>query len=97
MHAPGIWSYLRKLKRLLRMNKLSPGLRRVIVGIVGIVVLIIGVAMMILPGPAFIMIPLGLAILGTEFYWARCWLRKFGRLLKEARARLRRRKFRSEF
>ena len=32
--------------------------------------------MIVLPGPAFVVIPLGLAILGLEFAWARVWLRK---------------------
>jgi len=30
----------------------------------------------VLPGPAFVVIPIGLAILGVEFAWARAWLRK---------------------
>jgi tellurite resistance protein TerC len=38
-------------------------------------VLAIGVALIVLPGPAFVVIPLGLAILGLEFAWARLWLR----------------------
>jgi len=40
------------------------------------VVWAIGVALLVLPGPAFVVIPLGLAILGLEFAWARVWLRK---------------------
>ena len=32
--------------------------------------LVIGIAMIVLPGPAIIVIPAGLAILGTEFLWA---------------------------
>ena len=51
-------------------------IRRIAVAIVGGVVLVIGVAMIVLPGPAFIMIPAGLAILGLEFAWARVWLKK---------------------
>jgi len=39
-------------------------------------VLAIGVALIVLPGPALVVIPLGLAILGVEFAWARRWLRK---------------------
>jgi tellurite resistance protein TerC len=39
-------------------------------------VLAIGVALIVLPGPAFVVIPLGLAILSAEFAWARHWLRK---------------------
>lgn len=43
---------------------------RLIVFVVGITVLLLGVAMIVLPGPAFVVIPLGLAILATEFVWA---------------------------
>jgi hypothetical protein len=45
--------------------------RRVIVSVVGATVLLIGIALLVLPGPAFIVIPLGLAILATEYAWAR--------------------------
>jgi hypothetical protein len=34
-------------------------------------VLVAGVAMIVLPGPAVLVIPLGFAILATEFPWAR--------------------------
>src|SRR5580765_4998888 len=50
--------------------------RRVIVSVVGATVVLIGIALLVLPGPAFIVIPLGLAILATEYAWARRWLRK---------------------
>jgi len=50
--------------------------RRIAVAVVGGTVLAIGVALLVLPGPAFVVIPLGLAILGAEFAWARLWLRK---------------------
>ena len=46
-------------------------LRKLIIAIVGGTVLLIGVALIVLPGPAFIVIPIGLAILATEFAWAR--------------------------
>ncbi len=49
--------------------------RRVVVFVIGSTVLLIGIAMVVLPGPAFIVIPLGLAILATEFVWAKDWLR----------------------
>jgi len=45
--------------------------RKVVVAIVGMAVLIAGVALIVLPGPAFVVIPAGLAILATEFLWAR--------------------------
>ena len=49
--------------------------RRVVVFVIGSTVLLIGIAMVVLPGPAVIVIPLGLAILATEFVWAKDWLR----------------------
>ena len=44
--------------------------------VIGFTVLLIGIAMIVLPGPAIVIIPLGLAILGTEFIWARILLKK---------------------
>lgn len=43
--------------------------------VVGMTVLLIGIALLVLPGPAFVVIPIGLAILATEYAWARRWLR----------------------
>ena len=54
--------------------------RRVIVSVVGATVLLIGIALLVLPGPAFIVIPVGLAILATEYAWARRWLKKARRM-----------------
>ncbi len=45
--------------------------RRVVVIVSGFTVLVVGIAMIVLPGPAVVVIPLGLAILATEFIWAR--------------------------
>jgi len=47
---------------------------RVIILVVGFTVMLIGVVMLVTPGPAFVVIPAGLAILATEFAWARRWL-----------------------
>jgi len=48
--------------------------RRFAIGVIGVSVVLVGIAMIVLPGPAIIVIPLGLAILGSEFAWARRWL-----------------------
>ncbi|MDO8746387.1 MAG: PGPGW domain-containing protein, partial [Thermodesulfovibrionales bacterium] len=45
--------------------------KRLIIAIIGFTVLLIGLAMIVLPGPAFIVIPVGLGILALEFAWAR--------------------------
>ena len=57
-----------------------PALRRFLIGTIGFSVILIGLAMIVLPGPAFIVVPLGFAILASEFAWARrVWRR--GRIL----------------
>ena len=48
--------------------------KRIIMIVIGFSVLIVGIAMIVLPGPAGVVIPLGLAILATEFIWARTLL-----------------------
>jgi hypothetical protein len=50
--------------------------KRMIVTTVGLTVLGIGIAMIVLPGPAVVVIPVGLWILATEFVWARNLLHK---------------------
>ncbi len=46
-------------------------MKRFLVAIIGGTVLVLGIMMLVLPGPAFLVIPAGLAILATEFLWAR--------------------------
>jgi tellurite resistance protein TerC len=53
--------------------------RRLVVLLLGAGILVVGIAMIVLPGPAIIVIPAGLAILGTEFLWARHLLTKMVR------------------
>lgn len=48
--------------------------RRIAISVIGGTVLLVGMAMVVLPGPAFVVIPVGLGILGLEFAWARHWL-----------------------
>jgi len=43
---------------------------------VGFTVLLSGLAMLVLPGPAFLVIPIGLAILALEFTWAETMLER---------------------
>jgi hypothetical protein len=49
--------------------------RRIFIAVAGTTVLTLGVALLVLPGPAFLVIPAGLGILAIEFAWARRWLR----------------------
>ncbi len=50
--------------------------RRIVITVVGLTVLLLGAIMIFTPGPAVVFIPLGFAILGLEFAWARYWLHK---------------------
>ena len=50
--------------------------RRIVVAVVGATVLLLGVIMLVTPGPAIVVIPVGLAILSIEFTWARQWLKR---------------------
>ncbi len=61
--------------------RLAIWLRKGVIFVLGLSVVVVGVVMLVTPGPAFVVIPAGLAILATEFYWAR-------RLLQEVRRRI---------
>lgn len=65
------------------MNKTTKQIRRIIVAIIGSTLLFIGMLMIVLPGPAFVIIPLALAVLATEFIWARKILRKVRESLRK--------------
>ena len=45
--------------------------KRLVITVIGFTILAIGIAMIVLPGPAVIVIPVGLALLATEFIWAK--------------------------
>ncbi len=61
--------------------------RKIFIGIVGGTVLLIGIAMILLPGPAILIIPAGLAILATEFAWAQRWLHRARTKMDEFKAK----------
>ena len=52
-------------------------IRRLTILLVGVTVVLIGVLMLFTPGPAVVVIPVGLGILGLEFAWARLLLQRF--------------------
>lgn len=51
--------------------------RRVAVFVIGITMVVFGCVLFFTPGPAILVIPAGLAVLATEFLWARRLLRRF--------------------
>ncbi len=50
--------------------------KRIAVTIAGAVVVLVGIALLVLPGPGWVLIFAGLAILSTEYVWARRLLEK---------------------
>jgi hypothetical protein len=71
---------------ILRRGSLA---KRIWVAVLGGAVLLVGLAMMVLPGPALIVIPAGLAILATEFEWAHRWRERARRMGRNAADRYR--------
>jgi uncharacterized protein (TIGR02611 family) len=74
--------------RRLDMMELYKKVRRLVIAVLGFTVLLIGVAMTITPAPSLLVIVLGLAILATEFIWAR-------RLLNQIKGQIRDKALRS--
>ena len=62
--------------------------RKVVILVVGGTVVLFGIALIFLPGPAFVVIPIGLAILAIEFAWARHLLKRMKQKLDDARSAL---------
>ena len=85
MEATSSRNILQKLNHTLKLDHLSRPARRIIVGAVGGTIVLIGLALVFLPGPAFIVIPLGLAVLASEFAWARHLIDKGRNLVKKAK------------
>ena len=67
---------MEKMRRRLHLDKLPKSVRVILVSIIGGAVLIAGIIMIVTPGPAFILIPLGLFLLSSEFKWAERWAQK---------------------
>lgn len=83
------------------MNRLGladrPRIRKLIVAVIGSTVVLFGLALIVLPGPAVLVVPLGFALLATEFAWARRLIRRGGVAWGKARRwRLRRQESNAE-
>jgi len=78
-----------RLRGFLRRTITYRWARRIAVAVIGGSIVLLGVAMVVLPGPAIIVIPLGLGVLGLEFAWARHWLRKLRATANDVVSRVR--------
>ena len=62
--------------------------KRIVILITGGVVLLIGIALLVLPGPAIVVIPVGLSIFAIEFAWARRWKRRVRELWQKSKEKI---------
>lgn len=74
-----IESFQRRIKKAIVEvfdNPIGRPAKKAIITVVGVCITALGVLLIIFPGPAFLLIPVGLAILALEYPIARKWLRK---------------------
>lgn len=69
--------------------------RTIAVTVIGGTLVIGGLAMLVLPGPGILVVLAGLAVLGTQYAWARRALDETKRRAREAKTKLRRKKRRA--
>jgi hypothetical protein len=79
--------WLSRIMAAVGLSDLPAGFRKLIVGVIGLTILVLGAVMVVLPGPALIVIPLGLGVLATEFAWARRVIRRAQVMIAKARGR----------
>jgi uncharacterized protein (TIGR02611 family) len=75
-----------------RVAKRSGGVQlwRAGIAVVGLVVIIVGALLLVLPGPGWVIIFVGLGIWATEFAWAGSLMKSLERLLHKGTAWLKR-------
>ncbi len=51
-------------------------LRKTLITLIGGALTLLGMVLIIMPGPAWLLLPIGLAVLSLEYHWAKRWLKK---------------------
>lgn len=64
-------------------NFMQKQLRYWLINIIGGFLVVIGVIFILLPGPAFLFLPIGLAFLSLEHDWAKVWLKRCQRFMRQ--------------
>ena len=67
---------VRKMRAYKVRHEQRPRAVRWLFVVAGFTVLLAGVAMLVLPGPALAVIPIGLFLLALQFQWAENWLER---------------------
>lgn len=58
--------------------------QNVLLMIIGFALVVIGLLFIILPGPAIIFLPVGLAMLSLQFDWAKVWLKRCQHMMRKS-------------
>lgn len=80
-------AFVRRLQAQRDRHSRRPRPIRALYVVAGFTVLLAGVIMIVTPGPAFVLIPIGLAVLSLEFAWAEALLDRA--LVRSERAKVR--------
>jgi len=59
-----------------------------LLSVLGFILVALGLVFIILPGPAILFLPLGLALLSLEYDWAKIWLRRCQRWMRKSAVKL---------
>ncbi len=66
-----IGRWMARWREIIRKRPWLNTFYKVLVTIVGVVVIVVGLILVPLPGPGWLIVFIGLTILGSEFHWAR--------------------------
>ncbi len=66
------------------MVSMQEKIKKTLLTVLGFLCLFIGTVFILLPGPAVIFIPLGLALLSMEYDWAKRWLKVSQKYFRKA-------------
>lgn len=69
-------------RRRIRANPHTHLIYRIVVGVLGVVIVVVGLIMVPFPGPGWVVVFVGLAVLASEFEWAQRLLHVAKRTLK---------------
>lgn len=76
--AQPIGGFMRRWRAMIARRPWLNGTYKVLITIIGIAVVVIGLILVPLPGPGWLIVFVGLTVLGSEYHWARrltSWLR----------------------
>ncbi|MEW6990251.1 PGPGW domain-containing protein [Colwelliaceae bacterium 6441] len=78
----------RESVKLKGINNMRLKIKNALIAILGFSFLAVGLVFILLPGPAVIFLPLGLALLSLQFDWAKVWLKRSQGMMRKSAVKL---------